>query len=340
MPTLVVYGNVADNTVKNVSASYTFARDGGGGAVTQTLGTATSITMVIGQENSVGSEGITQGFFAFDTSGFSGVSVISATFQEWTSAVAATNGDTYEIRPFDWGTAVAVTDWVPGATYAALPLLASLASTALIPSVPQIWNSNGSELADAINLSGFTRVVMCTSMFAAGTDQRPDTMTATFGAADQAGTGSDPRLNIKYGVTSSDNLLNPAFDISSAGWTTNTGSVSNLWDAINEDTAVDTDFVQSSGVADGLAYEVGLEGQLDPASSIGHVIHIRYERDNTNNEMHLRVDLVQNTTIIATRWYYNIGTTEVTDDYTLTNAEADAITDYYDLRLRFTPYFI
>ncbi len=73
----------------------------------------------------------------------------------------------------------------------------------------------------------------------------------------------------------------------------------------------------------------------DPLVSQGHTISYRYKKNAPGgDQIDLTVRLVQGTTVIASWTHTNIDAlTQVTQ--ILTGAQADSITDYTDLRLRF-----
>lgn len=129
----------------------------------------------------------------------------------------------------------------------------------------------------------------------------------------------------------------PDSDVSRGSWTTDSGATANLWDSINETPANDSDYVRSSqspGSADILTLTLTDVG--DPASSTGHKVRYRYGKDlSSGDRIDLTVRLMQGTTQIAAWTHTNIGTTLTDAEQTLSSGEADAITDYNDLRLKF-----
>lgn len=110
---------------------------------------------------------------------------------------------------------------------------------------------------------------------------------------------------------SSDNLLNPAQDFSNAGnWTTHTGATSNLWTAIDENTADDADFVQSPAGPSNAAYEVALESIADPNSSSGHIVRYRYQKSVAADTIDLNVVLAEGTSSPPSVSQTSSGTTQ------------------------------
>jgi hypothetical protein len=133
-------------------------------------------------------------------------------------------------------------------------------------------------------------------------------------------------------------ILRPDSDVSQGSWTRNDGTVTpDLFSTIDEAAANDTDFLRL-GIASGSSTcEVGLTDGADPVSSSGHIVRYRYRKssnDTTGKQIDLVVSLRQGATQIAAWTHLDIGAV-VTQTQTLSGVEADAITDYSDLRLRF-----
>lgn len=119
--------------------------------------------------------------------------------------------------------------------------------------------------------------------------------------------------------------LRPDADITT-DWTT-----APLWSKIDEVSADDLDFISSS--TSGHVAEVTLTNGTDPSSSTGHIIYWRRRGTATS----LVVTLYQGATLIATApTDTGPGAVYADTSYTLSGGEADAITDYADLRIRFT----
>lgn len=123
-------------------------------------------------------------------------------------------------------------------------------------------------------------------------------------------------------------LLRPASDISTGSWLTSSGT--DYYALIDETNPVDSDYVYDLGTA--TSVEVKFGSGSDPSSSSGHVIRYRARNSGAGS---LTAYLYQGATLKATH------TPVLTDYYqtfiwTLSGAEADSITDYSDLRIRFT----
>lgn len=104
---------------------------------------------------------------------------------------------------------------------------------------------------------------------------------------------------------------------------------------IDEETYSDSDYLTCDMATNGDA-EVGLSNVTDPASGSGHTVRFRAWQQNTVNQRTLQVELLQGSTVISTYSAFNLPTSATSYSWTLTSTEADNITDYTDLRLRFT----
>jgi|WetSurMetagenome_2_1015567.scaffolds.fasta_scaffold119957_1 hypothetical protein len=127
------------------------------------------------------------------------------------------------------------------------------------------------------------------------------------------------------------NLLNPRYarpitTISNTGWSASTGS--DLPAMINEETPNDTDYIYSNTYA--AVYEGKLEPVEDPNTSSAQVIKYRTRSLYGNT---LIAKLKQGGTVIATRTHTNVPAEWTQYSMILTEAEADSITDYTDLRV-------
>jgi hypothetical protein len=135
--------------------------------------------------------------------------------------------------------------------------------------------------------------------------------------------------------------LAPISDTSVGTWTTNTGATTNLYQAIDESEASisDTDYVQSVADPATAAYEVGLASGADPLSSIDHKVSVRaLVNPNLGGTTTLTTELRQGGSALSTPASWNDALTGTAQrfDHILSSAQADAITDYSTLRLRFT----
>lgn len=127
-------------------------------------------------------------------------------------------------------------------------------------------------------------------------------------------------------------VVRPDGVVGAGGWT---GGYTD----INEVTPSDTNYIESpaapvGGGADD--FEVSLGDPVDPLSSSGHVLTYRYAKNASGgSQVNLTVYLKQGGTTVASASHTNIGSSFTEGTLTLSGAEADAITDYSDLRVVF-----
>lgn len=120
--------------------------------------------------------------------------------------------------------------------------------------------------------------------------------------------------------------VRPSADITTGAWTS--APSGDLYSVIDEVTYDDVDYI--STITPSTA-EVRLAPASDPASSSNHTITFRAK---SIGGLSLQVKLYQNTTLIATT---TPTLNSIFQDFiwVLSGAEADAITNYSDLRVRF-----
>jgi hypothetical protein len=121
----------------------------------------------------------------------------------------------------------------------------------------------------------------------------------------------------------------PDSDVSFSNWT---GS----YTAIDEETASDSDYITGTDDANGTA-EVGLSDVTDPAVGTGHTFRFRARKEASGGHTRgVTVGLYDGATLIGSYAVTDLPATFTAYSYTLSEAEANNITDYSDLRLRFT----
>jgi len=123
----------------------------------------------------------------------------------------------------------------------------------------------------------------------------------------------------------------PDSDVTVGGWTPTP-----LYEKIDEATPSDADYIESATNPTSDLCEVGLSNVEDPEVSTGHVVRYRYAKNASGgNVIDLTVKLMQGAAEIASWTHNDISDTVTQAEQTLTGVQADAITDYTDLRLRF-----
>lgn len=135
----------------------------------------------------------------------------------------------------------------------------------------------------------------------------------------------------------------PSTDTTRDNWETETGGTTNLFQQIDESVANDADYIRTQLTPTNDVYVTKLTSVTDPVSSSNHIIRFRYGKDaSAGDQIDLIVQLRQGYTnegamgtLIASTTLTNIGGFPLAGSFTLSGAEADAITNYGDLYLRF-----
>lgn len=156
MASFWIYSDVSDGVVKSTNATYSTARAGSNLTVTDN---EASTTFAVGQVLDTGVYDIRQAFFQWDTS-FLAVdeTVLTAEVRFYhTSNQSGTH--TLEVRAHDWGTALAITDFVAGADLGTKTLLATYTRPSAEGSGNRSYFSE-SGFPAAINKEGHTRVIL------------------------------------------------------------------------------------------------------------------------------------------------------------------------------------
>jgi RHS repeat-associated protein len=128
------------------------------------------------------------------------------------------------------------------------------------------------------------------------------------------------------------------------GFVSSNGSWTGTYASINEVTPNDATFLASpSGPASPNYYEVSLSNVLAPMDLTGMKLHYRVSKsgNDSGQQTNLLVELRQGSTVVASVSHTNLpgssGTGWLDKVITLSAQQASAITDFADLRLRFTP---
>jgi hypothetical protein len=136
----------------------------------------------------------------------------------------------------------------------------------------------------------------------------------------------------------------PSVDTTRDNWEEDDGTTTDIWDQIDEVASDDADYIRTVLTPTSDVYVCKLTSVEDPISSINHIVRYRYGKDAASgDQIDLTVQLRQGYvsegtpgTLIATiGTHTNIASGWTAGSYTLSGAEADAITNYADLYLRF-----
>jgi hypothetical protein len=128
----------------------------------------------------------------------------------------------------------------------------------------------------------------------------------------------------------------PSSQVSRGSWTTNTGSTTNLWSAIDDAVADDTDYVISAiGAND--SCEFGLSSVAPAVIPRDHSVVIRGRKDATGgNDKGVDVTLLQGATVLGTQSFPILPVAATQQIIGLPRSMVSGITDYAGLRLRLT----
>ncbi len=131
-------------------------------------------------------------------------------------------------------------------------------------------------------------------------------------------------------------LAPPTADVSNPGGFTNESGGGTLWSHIDETVPDDQDYLQSPLHPAAAECEVAVQAIADPHLSTCHEVDIRYGKDAAGGDnIDITVQLRQGAVVIASQLFQNVGAGFTLGKLALTAAQADAITDYTNLRLHF-----
>jgi len=119
-------------------------------------------------------------------------------------------------------------------------------------------------------------------------------------------------------------------DVSTGGW-----SPTPCYNEIDEETPNDGDYLTSTKNASADTFEVNLGAVSDPNVHTGHTINYRARCDKSSNG-NIVVSLMQGAATIRSYDPGFLTTSFAPYSFTLTEGEAEAITDYSALSLRFS----
>jgi hypothetical protein len=135
----------------------------------------------------------------------------------------------------------------------------------------------------------------------------------------------------------------PSTDTTRDNWEEDDGTTTDIFDQIDEAIADDADYVRTQLTPTSDVYVTKLTTLEDPISSSGHTVRYRYGKSATGgDQIDITVQLRQGYvnegspgTLIASATHADVGAFPVAGSIVLSGAEADSITDYTDLYLRF-----
>lgn len=135
----------------------------------------------------------------------------------------------------------------------------------------------------------------------------------------------------------------PSTDTTRDNWEEDDGTTTAIWDQIDEAVSDDADYIQTVLAPTSDVYVTKLTTMEDPVSSTGHIVRFRYRKSAAAGA---QIDLITQLrqgytnegspgTLIASQTNNNISDVITAGTINLTGGEADSITDYTDLYLRF-----
>lgn len=133
-------------------------------------------------------------------------------------------------------------------------------------------------------------------------------------------------LWIPLAATSNPQILVPISDISTGSWVPSSGV--DLYATLDESIASDVDYITTSSIS---TCEVKLSTGIDPNSSIEHTLNYRLLSGTGSVSVHL----YQGASLIVSYGPHTLTGSAQDFSQTLSAAEADSITDYSDIRVRF-----
>jgi hypothetical protein len=185
-----------------------------------------------------------------------------------------------------------------------------------------------------------------TGMCLASGDKRVTATTGPTVNINNTGGSKSYRIAIavfKEAATDPPQLAAPDADTSVGAWSDEGGATTDLYQSIDEaeGSISDADYVRSEVAPQTSVYEAGLAALNDPEVGTGHVLKVRALADPlVGGDTTLTYELRQGGSALSTpaSWQDTLTGTAQTFERTLSEAMADAITDYSDLRLRFTAH--
>lgn len=132
----------------------------------------------------------------------------------------------------------------------------------------------------------------------------------------------------------------PDNDDAIGSWTDEAAGTTDIYTGIDEVTAEDTELIESEADPSLSACVIGLSTVTDPEGNVNHIVRYRYQKRMTGGGspgvIDVTVELREGATVRASQTHIGIAEAVTAGTFTLSGAEADAITDYSDLNVRFT----
>jgi len=123
-------------------------------------------------------------------------------------------------------------------------------------------------------------------------------------------------------------------DVASGLWNPSVSGL--LYPMIDEIIYDDSDYIYSPYSPNNTYCEVLLSGLVDPITPSGHIVSYRFRDYPVSGQSSVTVGLYQGGSLISSYTHASVASGFQYGGFALSNAEADSITDYTNLRLRFT----
>ena len=131
-------------------------------------------------------------------------------------------------------------------------------------------------------------------------------------------------------------FLRPDSTITTNTWSGNINGADLHLD-IGAEAASDTEFIANGTNSSDLSEVIVGSFVEDPANRLNHIVRYRYSKSAAGgNARNITVGVYNGATLIAEQTHTGISEVWTAGTFTLSEAEANNITDYTDLRLRFT----
>lgn len=128
---------------------------------------------------------------------------------------------------------------------------------------------------------------------------------------------------------------------SSGNWRDQANQTTNIYQAIDESTPSDADYVYVPQPDATVFYEASLSNVTDPNGNTAHVLRYRQRKNNGGGRaIDVTVELREGATVRASWANTNISDVASTVAQTLTSTQADSITDYSNLSVRVRPAMV
>lgn len=199
MATTVIIGANTDGYVRSYHSTYSTARNGVGSTGSGT----TDSYYEVGQRWTGTTYYCTEFFYEFDTSSIPDENTISSVVLTVTpsSGTPETQTSPIQARYYDWGGTLTNSDYVPGNSFADLPIMASLPTGTYNGGTHYDFTSSGAFTAATGMKTGYVRLVLCSESFAnnvAPTDNTSEQI--AFYTANAATEANRPRLTITHSL--------------------------------------------------------------------------------------------------------------------------------------------